>query len=1040
MAYTTKKPTGLSIKRSGSAFVVSWKIGDKDYGEGQTFQWRVSGGKWQTVAIGSGTTKKTIAVTAADFFPTTSKKLAALYVRIRGRRKDFKNGNETVNPQVSAWAEKTYDVLVPARPKLTVALDPDHDNVCTFTWTTNVANDSARWFVKMQCQTALVANSNITDGSKIPNSEWAAHSATGANSSANIVEDTSVINDGNAHTRWFRLRSLGPQGWSDWTYARHVYSVPYQTKNVSASATETDAGGYLCSAQWQTPKDASHPVDGIHVQYAFAAPDIGLTCPDTATWSDAMTLKYKDGSDAAAFSLDSVVGADQCLFIRINTIHDRTITYGLGTLAAVGRLKTPTGLSVSTDQDTYRATVSVSNASDVEDSFLVVRYMTADDPDGFDIGIIPHGQSSVTVQCPVWASTSGIKFGVYAAVGSYRATTRADGVASYAVTSLMKSAMVSYGGTIPAAPQSVTVSRTNIPGTIRVAFDWSWQDATNAELSWADHADAWESTAGPETYLLNNTHASAWNISGLETGKTWYIRVRLVNGSGQDATYGAYSNIVSIDLSSAPAIPILSLSSGVITEDGTVTASWAYVSTDGSVQAYAEVAEVGGTGSSGPSGATGATGQTGGPGPQGDYTIIATTESAQHVTIAAADAGWAYGESHMLAVRVSSASGRMSEWSDPVAVIIAQPLEAEITQISLEEQTITVDGVSRTVNSLTEMPMTVTVTGAGEGGTTTVIIERAETYHVTRPDETEFNGFEGETVAIFSQTGEDQIVISNDDLVGYLDDGAGYRLIATVQDGLGQSAEVVQEFEVHWDHQAQIPDAFADVMQEQAVAVLYPIAPAGAAETDVCDIYRLSVDRPELIYEGATFGGTYVDPYPAIGPHGGHRFVLRTENGDYITEDDELAWTDLREAEGDTLDSNRVIIDFGTGRVFLEYDIDVTHTWKKDFTETKYLGGSVQGDWNPAVSRNGTISGVTVVDDVTTIEEMRRLAVYAGICHVRTPDGSSYAADVQVSEGQKQGTGHNAVEFSLTITRVDVETLDGMTYAEWQETGGIYGG
>ena len=1017
MAYTTKKPTGLSIKRSGANFIVSWKLGDKDYGQGQTFQWRIGGGKWTDVSIGNGSTKKTIVIDTTNYYPIGSKLLPTLSVRIRGRRRSFKDGNNTVNPLVSPWAEKKYDVLIPNKPKLTVALSSESDNVCTFTWTTDAPSDSSKWFSRAQCQTALLAKSNITDGSQIPHNAWTNYSAIGANSSATITEDSSVINQGIAYTRWFRIRSLGPQGASDWVYAKHVYSVPYQTKNVSAGARETDAGGYLCSASWNTPRDASHPVDSINVQYAFSAPDAGMVCPDTATWTDAMTLMYKDGSDAAAFSLDAVVGADQCLFIRVNTIHDRTITYGTATLAAVGRLKTPTNLSVSMDQSTYRATITATNASDVEDAFMVVRYMTEDDPNGFDIGIIPHGQSSVTVQCPEWASTSRVLFGVYAAVGEYEATVRGDGVTSYAVTPLMQSTVTTYGGTIPAAPQTVTVSQTDTPGTVRVSFTWSWQSATNAELSWADHADAWESTDGPNTYLLNNTHASAWNISGLETGKTWYIRVRLANGAGNDATYGAYSEIASIDLSSAPAVPILSLSSSVITEDGTVTASWAFVSTDGSTQAYAEVAEFDGT----------------------DYAVLATVESAQNVTIAASDAEWEYGESHLLAVRVSSASGRMSEWSDAVAVIIAEPIEAEITQISLEEQTITVDGVSRTVNSLTEMPLTVTVIGADEGGTTTVIIERAETYHVSRPDETEYNGFEGETVALYTQTGEAQITISGDGLIGHLDDGASYRLIATVQDGLGQSAEIVEEFEVHWDHQALVPDAFAEVRQEEAIAVLYPIAPDGAAESDVCDIYRLSVDRPELIYEGATFGETYVDPYPAIGPHGGHRFVLRTENGDYITEDDELAWTDLQEAEGDTLHNDCVIIDFGTGRIYLEYEIDVTHSWKKDFTETKYLGGSVQGDWNPAISRSGTISATTVTDDMGTIEEMRRLATYAGICHVRTPDGSSYAADVQVAEARKQGTGHNAIEFTLTITRVDTEGLDGMTYTEWQETGGVYG-
>ena len=1011
MAYTTFKPTGLSIKRSGASFTVSWKIGDKDYGSGQNLQYKIDSGQWTDVPIGITTTKKVISIDTTQYFPNTKKTLGAIYVRVRGRRSPYKDGNSTVDPLVSAWTEKTYAIQLPNKPALTVALSSESANVCTFTWTTVAAADNARWVSRVQCQTALVAKSNITDGSQITHSAWTNYAETSANASATITEDSSVINRGTAYTRWFRLRSQGPHGHSEWVYAKHVYSVPYQTKSVTARAKETDAGGYLCSATWKTQKDASHPVDSINVQYTFVSPESGMACPDTAAWTDAMTLAYKDGSDAAAFSLDSQVGTDQCLFIRINTVHDRTTTYGVATLAAVGRLKTPTNLSVSMDQSTYRATITAENNSDVEDSFLVVKYMSAGEPNGFYIGIIPHGQTSVTVQCPAWESTSRVRFGVFAVVGTYEATTRADGVTSYAVTPTMKSSLTTYGGTVPAAPQTVTLSQTATPGTVRVAFDWSWTAATSAELSWADHEDAWESTDGPDTYTLANTHASAWNISGLTTGKTWYIRVRLATGNGNDTTYGAYSEIMSIDLSSAPAVPILSLSSGVITEDGTVTASWAYVSTDGSVQAYAEVAEVVGT----------------------SHTILATAESAQHVDIAAADAGWATGESHLLAVRVSSASGRMSDWSDPIAVAIAEPLTAEITQISLEQQTITVDGVGRTVLSLTERPLTVTVTGAGAGGTTTVIIERAETYHVSRPDETEYNGFEGETVAIYSQVGEAQITI--DELIGHLDDGAGYRLIATVQDGLGQSAQAVQEFEVHWDHQALVPEAFVEIRQEQAAAVLYPIAPMGAAVTDVCDIYRLSADRPELIYEGAAFGGTYVDPYPALGPHGGHRFVLRTENGDYITADDELAWTDVA---ADTLDTDQAIIDFGAGRVYLEYEMDVTHSWKKDFTETRYLGGSVQGDWNPAVSRNGTLTAVLALEDTDTIAEMRRLAAYTGICHVRTPDGSSYAADVQVSEARKQGTGHAIIEFTLTITRVDTETLDGMTYAEWQQTGGVY--
>ena len=34
----SKAPTGLSVTRSGNTFTMKWKIGDKDYGNGQQLQ------------------------------------------------------------------------------------------------------------------------------------------------------------------------------------------------------------------------------------------------------------------------------------------------------------------------------------------------------------------------------------------------------------------------------------------------------------------------------------------------------------------------------------------------------------------------------------------------------------------------------------------------------------------------------------------------------------------------------------------------------------------------------------------------------------------------------------------------------------------------------------------------------------------------------------------------------------------------------------------------------------------------------------------
>ena len=266
------------------------------------------------------------------------------------------------------------------------------------------------------------------------------------------------------------------------------------------------------------------------------------------------------------------------------------------------------------------------------------------------------------------------------------------------------------------------------------------------------------------------------------------------------------------------------------------------------------------------------------------------------------------------------------------------------------------------------------------------------------------------------------------DLIGRLDDGAPYRLTATVSDGLGQSSDASVDFWVAWDHQAIIPDGTVTIDTDHLAAMLVPVAPTGTVQGDVCDIYRLSVDRPQLIYADATFGETYVDPYPTLGDYGGYRFVFKSKEGDYINADNEMAWTDI----ATEIEYGSNIIDFGTGRVELEYNVDVSNSWSKDFKETKYLGGSIQGDWNPAVSRSSSVGAVAIVaEDPETIEAVRRLAVYPGLCHIRTKEGSSYPADVQVSESYAVSNGHKIADFSLKITRVDSEELDGMTLAEW---------
>lgn len=1041
----TKAPTGLSIVKSEDKFTASWKIGDKDYADGQYFQYAIdTTGKvsWlptKNTGIGVKTTSKVITtIDKSNYYPNTDSEgnnkpfLYNICFRVKGNRKKYtaRSGRKkkTHNPSTSAWVSKGFVVNPPKKPTLTSALNEELTNVCTFSWSAPYESNDSYIFTDVQWQTILVKNSSEADGSKL---DWSnAEGGTGgAEGSKTFTEDTSILyKNGNSYTRWFRARSRGPRGVytadgsNGWVYEKHVYALSHQADVTGTSASETEEGGFQCTVDWTAGQSGGqNPIDKTIAQYTITTPDVGLTCPSGASWKDANISRDTEAGDAAVFGIDDQLGKDQCLFIRVNTQHDSNITYGKPQLSYVGFLKDPSGLSVSTDNVTHKATITATNNSAVEDSILIVRYVPSSG-DPIDVGVIPHGSTSVTVQCPNWDDQEAIAFEVYAIVGTAVKQTRADGVDSYSVSVRMRSQnTVSEGGAVPVAPKNVSVSRVEGKSdTVRVDWDWPWSEAGSAEISWSDHDDAWESTDEPESFLISNLHASHWNISGLETGKTWYVRVRLIAGNmstSEGVTYGPWSDVSqgTIDLSSAPNKPVLILSNPVIPEDGSTIASWVYTTTDNTAQAYAEVAIV----------------------ENGEYIPIAHSLTAQHVTIPAQSENYTLstGNIYNLVCRVKSASGKLSEWSDIVSLTVAAPITCEIVQTSLVSQH---TESMRGVDTLTKMPLSIKVAGAGDGGITTIVVERAEDYLMVRPDETNFNGNKGEMVLQTSPplVGINQVSFNTDDLIGPMDDGAVYNIVATVQDGLGQKDSVTLPFEVHWEHQAGEPSAEIVIDEENLIAYIKPIAPANADPEDVADIYRLSADKPELIVEGAIFGETYVDPYPALGDMGGHRIVTRTKNGDYITEENQIAMIDSPELGVNPIENEDLlnVIDFEGRQIRFYWETDYSNTWAKDFQETTYLGGSIEGDWNPAVSRSGTLSSkaITVLDQ-EMLKDVRRLADYPGICHVRTADGSSYAADVQVSEDYTDDEKGMVANYSLSITRVGSQGFDGMTKEQWDD-------
>lgn len=1012
---STTKPSGLTITRDGNLkFIVSWKIIANNHRGGQNLRWRTwkdekNKSKWTDVPIGTGTTSKTITLTASDYYPNSNKpKIYAFEFEIKGKREQTTEtkGDDTIitNYNWSTPNSRIWKMKVPKQPSLTT--DLTQSNITKFTWSGNNAKDDERPFSKFKWQTILVRASDEKNGSKLnwwtSNSGWDTESPSSDGNEPIEEDSTALAKD--SYTRWFRIKSIGPAGDSEWKYVKHVYAKPRQPQIKSITAKHT-AGNTNVVVTWTASSNAAYPIDETDVEYAFnSAPTYSGSGSTGASSSDT------SGTDAANFMISEQAGEDECLFVRVKAKHDTDVNTGNWTaspwrIADYGTLKAPTNLEATLTDSTH-ANVSVTNASQFTGAKLAIIYRGTDGKD-LCVGVYPDSNTTLSsIVIPSTSERAKVKFIAYAFYGDYTMKTRKDNVHIYTIDADMTSGRVYDSVTapsIPVAPGDVTVSLSGTEAVLR----WSktWKDSNDTELTWSTNKNAWSSTQQPSKYTLNDTTRQQWRIANITSGNVWYFRVRFIDTDGDDPIYSPYSDTVTLDLTSAPDKPVLSLSKATVKKGGEVRASWMYSCADGVKQGAAELCQVTDVDTTPVYGEAFATAET------GKSKTFKTTK-------------WPTGQ-YYIALRVVSKKGKPSDWSDPVPLYVGVLPTCSIsaTSINLDATITDEDQNERTANVLDALPLTVTVTGAKAGGRTTLIIERLDAYHVERPDGSYKDGYEGETIAIYAQDGEDEISLDKDDLIGIFDDGAKYRMIATAETGAGQSEPAELLFEVHWDHQADVPTATVEI--EDGVAVITATAPESAEEGDTVDIYRLSSDNPQLIVQGGEFGTAYVDPYPAIGPHGGYRVVDVTKYGDYITEDNQPAWTDYEI----NLDERTGFIHFNSESIPIQYNVDLSNSWTKDFKETQYLGGTVRGDWNPAVSRNQTVNMVIPTDDMEGIKAMRRLADYPGICHVRTQDGSSFAADVQVSSDM--GIAGKYESFSLSITRIEPETLDGVPYSEW---------
>ena len=529
-----------------------------------------------------------------------------------------------------------------------------------------------------------------------------------------------------------------------------------------------------------------------------------------------------------------------------------------------------------------------------------------------------------------------------------------------------------------------------------VAMGWNadgQDDSTGTELSWADAEDAWRSTDPPETFEftwsdgavtydnVNYQDSATITIKNLDAGQNVFIRARRYLDVNGERSYGAYCNAQAQMPSSAvqaePESVALSLP-GFVAAGSAALASWT-LSSPKEQLSWSLMASDGVTIAEG-------------SGIANNYQI-----PYERLESLATDG--------TLELRVEVSTGGDIIASDYKSVTIVNAPTVSIGALS----TLTAQPLSFALTSNTAARIIATITASGIGGQTA-----SGTYEQYAGD------------CIWSldaqpmwteSSGTYSVAITLDGAQPFYD-GAEYALeVQAIDPSTGLRSEVASAaFAVAWAHQAVAPEDCivtpSDYIDADGVhyitAIVDIVAPDGAANTDVYDVYRYTADGAQLIGSGYPSGYSVTDEYAPFGKDMDlyYRVATRTADGD-------IEFADIPYK----FDLRTLRFDWPYGTLELPYNIEITDGYSKNVTFRNHMDGVYNGYWNAGVKRTAKYSSQLIrLESQKDIAAARQLARYPGSVFVRTPDGSAFEADVQINDMSTSGV---MQLFSLSITEIE---------------------
>lgn len=592
--------------------------------------------------------------------------------------------------------------------------------------------------------------------------------------------------------------------------------------------------------------------------------------------------------------------------------------------------------------------------------------------------------------------------------------------------------------TVPNAPANIKSH--SILTSTSVQLNWDLVTAaTGYTVEYAKDKMFFDSSSEPQSQSVENV--STIIITGLDTGTTWFFRLKATNDQGSSGWTPVYS--ITIGVKPSPPTTWSETSTVIIGEKAKLF--WMHNAEDGSSQRAAEISVlINGVETIINNPTHLATDGT------ASYTLIDTT-STSVLELATRSDDITLDSSNNI-VQVTSMTniiagsvlqwkvrtkGVLDEWSDWSVVRSITAYQKPTIEMTVSDRS----DLSTYIYTLQKYPFY--VNGVGYPETQDVVgwncsIISNEAYESRNQDGSVIYIKEGEEVfsKYYAASGREITITFGPEIVD-LETNITYTVTLSVIMNSGLTSEASKSFTVDWKYTDLEPNAEVSVDPELLTAYILPYCVDSnddPIENVVLSVYRREYDgRFVEIASGIENGRsiTVTDPHPAL-DYARYRIIAQsTETGlvDYydipgipvgetsiIIQWDE-DWSNYNYENGNALDPLSEPVHTGS-MLRLPYNVSISDSYGMDVSHVEYIGRS-----HP-VSYYGTQLGVTSSwssdiprDDAETLYALRRLAIYQGDVYVREPSGSGYWATVVPSFNKNYDS--LTIPVTLDITRVE---------------------